>query len=582
MSCADALQRMLREAEAGSDGGDGREILARIDSYLQHATMTTTQRPVMPGLTEYQSLEIEDARSKGLLVHDVEISFHPLCGEKGVAALMAAQQLNAAGNIIRSFPDLAGNAIDQADGISLVYSTSLSREEVLKTASIPGITGAIIVKEHEAPGSAGFSKKTVVVDHAPGEGGATSGDPGLVQHAEMLRIESSRVDTIMNLVGELIIGRSMIDQVSRDLEEDSSSGDAASRLSTINAYLERTLRELQNGVMKMRMVPVNTVFRKFPKVVRDLSREKGKRVRIEILGKEAELDKSIVDALGEPLSHIVRNMIDHGIEAPADRVALGKPEEGTITLRAFHEAAHIVIEASDDGQGIDTGKLKKKAMAMDLLTADEAVRLTDAEAVHLMFHAGLSTADRVSETSGRGVGMDVVRSAVAAMKGSIEINSRPGKGATFTLTLPLTLAVIKALLFEVGDRVFAVPVAAVAEVLRVMPDDLTTVDSKDTLLLRDQIVSLVRLRELFGIDGKSNEKQFALLIGSGTRKMGLLVDRLVGQQELVIKAVDERQARSGLVAGASILGDGKVVLILDAAAVFRKAVTREKERALHT
>jgi len=204
--------------------------------------------------------------------------------------------------------------------------------------------------------------------------------------------------------------------------------------------------------------------------------------------------------------------------------------------------------------------------------------LTEPEALQLIFHPGLSTADVITETSGRGVGMDAVRTAVQGMKGAVEIVSKPGAGTTFTLTLPLTLAVIKALLFEVGQRVFAIPVTAIAEVLRIMPGDLTTVDGKDTLLLRDQVISLIRLRDLFQISGSGNEKQFALLIGSGNRKVGLLVDRLVGQQELVIKAVDERQAQSGLVAGASILGDGKIVLILDAAAVFRKAVTSEKER----
>jgi len=572
LSCADTLQRLLREAESRGEEGDVSEITARIESFLSRSAMPVKHRPVMAPLTEYQALEIEEARNNGLGVYDLSVGFHPQCGEKGVAALMIAQRLSATGAIIRSFPELSGADIDQAEGMDLVYSTALAHDEIETAVAIPGITGTVVIKEWGAPESDG-----------QGAGAAEKEEKAEAQkspqHVDMLRIEASRVDKIMNLVGELIIGRSMIDQVAKDLEEESRGGDAGARLSTVNTYLERVLRELQNSVMKMRMVPVNNVFRKFPKIVRDLSLEKGKRVRLEIQGKDAELDKSIVDALGEPLAHIVRNMVDHGIETPAVRFAAGKSEEGTITLRAFHEAAHIVIEASDDGRGLDAEKLKQKAVELGVLTSEEAVRLPEAEAYNLMFHSGLSTADTVTETSGRGVGMDAVRTAVQDMKGTIEILSETGKGTIIRLTLPLTLAVIKALLFDVGNRSFAIPVAAIAEVLRVMPGDLTSVDGKATLMLREQVVSLVSLADLFGIEGKNNEKQFALLIGGGKRKVGLLVDRLAGQQELVIKAVDERQTSSGLVAGASILGDGKVVLILDAPSVFRKAVTVEKERS---
>jgi len=377
-------------------------------------------------------------------------------------------------------------------------------------------------------------------------------------------------------VGELIINRSMLGQVVREMEAGSSTGDASARLNALNVSMERTISDLQKGVMKMRMVPVYHVFRKFPKAVRDLSAEKGKRVLIELIGKETELDKRIVDALGEPLAHIIRNLIDHGIETPEERRAAGKHEEGRITLKAYHEASQIVIEAGDDGKGVDTEILKRKAVEGGFLGQGEADALSGADAVNLIFLSGLSTAQTVSETSGRGVGMDAVKTAVEGMKGSIEVETTRGKGTLFRLRLPLTLAVIKALLFEVGERLYAVPVPVITEVAKIMLDDLITVEGKKTLLLRDQIISVIALEELFRIKGNGAKKKYVLILGTGGRKVGLAIDRLMWQQELVIKALDDRHGQSDFVAGASILGNGKVVLILDVMAVFRKAVEQEK------
>ena len=381
----------------------------------------------------------------------------------------------------------------------------------------------------------------------------------------------------MNLTGELIIGRSMIGQMARDMAAGTFAGDAATRLLAAHAHLERTISDLQKSVMKMRMVPVNQVFRKFPKMVRDLSTEKKKQVRLEIVGKETELDKGIVDGLGEPLAHIVRNMIDHGIEGPAERTALGKPAEGVITFRAYHEASMIVIEASDDGAGIDIGKLKQRAMEKGLLNQQEAETMSDAEAINLIFHSGLSTADAVTGTSGRGVGMDAVKSAVEGMRGTVEIFSAPAKGTTMRLRLPLTLAVIKALLFEAGGQLYALPVSVIAEVAKVTTDTLVTVNGRRTLLLRDEIISVVSVQELFHLGVQSEGKKFVLIADAGGRTIGLLVDRLVGQQELVIKAIDDLSMRSRLVAGAALLGDGKIVMILDVLAVAKKAVDEDRQ-----
>lgn len=576
----DAIYKLLTESQTGREETGPKDLLGRIDSFLGQ---NTRERDMTehPAATEYHELEIREALKNGLHVYEMEALFHPQCKEKDIAAYMVTQRLKESGHVINSTPDAEDAGIERAEKITVLFSTKLVREEIGKAVFISGITGEITVRDYHLP-----EKDPEIVNSENNKKGQKPGTHGpdskVDSKNEILRVEVSKIDRVMNLVGELIIGRSMIDQVTKELRSHESQADVTDRLSAVNAYMERTLTDLQKSVMKMRMVPVNYIFRKFPKIVRDLTIEKGKKIRLDIQGRETELDKGIVDALGEPLAHIIRNFVDHGIEDPARRISAGKPEEGVITLRAYHEAAQIVIEAEDDGRGIDTEKLKKKALEKGFLGLEEVQRLTEADALSLIFLPGLSTSDTVNETSGRGVGMDAVKTAVENMKGSVEVESIPGQGTKFSIRLPLTLAVIKALLFEVGKKLYALPVTAIAEVSRIMAEDLLTVDGKTILMSRDQLVSIIDLQELFGQSGTEGGKKFALVIGSGSgsgnRKTGFLADRLLGQQELVIKAIDSRYTQSGFVSGASILGDGKVVLILDAPAMVKKAIENERER----
>jgi two-component system chemotaxis sensor kinase CheA len=581
VSCVDIIHKLLLESESGQDGTEPKDLMKRIDISLGLNTRENNITPY-PLPTEYHELEIQEALKKGLHVFEIEMIFHPQCREKSVAGFMVTQRLNDFGHIINSIPATENADIESADRIILVFSTKLGMEEIGQAAFITGITGEITVRDYPPPEKG--PEYGDPENRIPGNGdkeqksGAQTPDP----KNEILRVEVLKIDKVMNLVGELIIGRSMIDQVTKELQNNETFCDLSVRLSAVNAYMERTLTDLQKSVMKMRMVPVNYVFRKFPKILRDLSIEKGKKIRLYIQGRETELDKGIVDALGDPLAHIIRNFVDHGIESPEERNSAGKPEEGVISLRAYHEAAHIVIEAADDGRGIDTEKLKRKALEKGFMGLEEVQRITDSDVLSLIFLSGLSTSDTVNETSGRGVGMDAVKIAVENMKGSIEVESIQGKGTKFRMRLPLTLAVIKALLFEVGHRLYALPVTAIAEVSRTMAEDLLTVDGKTTLMARDQIISIIDLQELFGHTGmkggKESGKKFALLLGAGSRKTGFLVDRLLGQQELVIKPIDSHYAQSGFISGASILGDGKVVLILDAPALVKKAIENERVR----
>lgn len=563
LSCVDTINRLLVESEAGRDSGDIKGIMERIDAFLRQNETREEGRKTQD-YTEYQQLQIQNALRNGLNIYEIEIVFHSMCAEKGVAALMIAKRMNDMGEIIRSVPEIEGIEIDMAEKMTLLFSSKLNQEEIKRNAFITGITGEINVNAMQ---DAGYKRQDYPASDIMHRASSMS---------EFLRVEASKVDNLMNLVGELIIGRSMIEQVAKEMEDDLLTGDIAARLYTANSYMERTIGDMQKAVMKMRMVPINYVLRRFPKIVRELSSEKGKLVRLAIYGRETELDKGIVDTLGEPLSHMIRNSIDHGIEEPSYRRSIGKPEEGTIILRAYHEAAHIVIEVSDDGGGIDTERLRKKAVEKGFLSPSDAERLSAQDAINLIFLSGLSTSENVSETSGRGVGMDVVKSAVEGMKGSIEVESEMGKGTTFRLRLPLTLAVIKALLFEVGERLYAIPLSTVSEITRIMVDDLITVDGRNTLLLRDAVISIVHLEELFRINGNKNQKKFVIILGVAGKKIGILVDRLIGQQDLVIKAVDEHFTHSGLITGASILGNGRVVLILDAPAIFKKMVEKER------
>ena len=604
LNSVDIISKLLSESEAGTPATEIDGIMKRIDAFLQKGNGHQGNPPPSfqfrkekhsgpeggnaehktstgPELTEYQKLQINDAREHGHALYEMEIVFHPLCADRGPAAFMVTQILNNMGQVIRSLPEVESCEIEQADRMTILFGSQLSGDQIKRDAFVTGITDEINIRDFDCSDYGLFSTRTDVRSDASGPSNSPiSETKTLNTRCEILRVEASRVDKIMDLAGELIIGRSMIEQVARDLEDVSSKNDISDRLFAANSYMERTVTDLQKGIMKMRMVPVNHVFRKFPKLVRDLCAENGKKIRLDIRDKETELDKGIVDALGEPLSHIIRNFVDHGIEDPACRRSAGKPEEGVITLRAYHEADQIVIEASDDGRGIDKERLREKAVEKGLLTKGEGEKLSDHEAINLIFLSGLSTSETVSETSGRGVGMAAVKSAVDGMKGTIEVESTPGENTTFRLRLPLTLAVIKALLFEVGQQLYAIPVSAVTDVTRILTDDLVTVDGKDTFLLRDRIISVIRLQELFNVDGEDGKKKFILIMGLGTKKIGILVDHLKGQQELVIKAVDDWYMKSGLVTGASILGNGRVVFILDAPAIFRKAIDDERKRTV--
>ena len=387
----------------------------------------------------------------------------------------------------------------------------------------------------------------------------------------MLRVEADRIDSVLDLVGEMIIGKSMLMEILGAFGREFPKHPLRNQFMDAMAFQAQVLSKLQRSVMKIRMVPVEQLFRRFPRVLRDAARFEKKDVELVLHGEDTDLDKSILDALAEPLTHLVRNAVAHGIELPEDRKAAGKPEKGTVLLNAFHQGNQVVIEIKDDGRGIDRAKVTAKGIEKGVITAEEVNRLSDADALNLIFQAGFSTVDKVTEVAGRGVGMDVVKTVLERLKGTVSIQTELGKGTTFQLRLPLTLAIIKALLFRVRERLYAVPLGNVLEITRAQEADIHIVDGHEVIQLREELLTLVRLSNMVeGSALQASKKVFVIVVSVGHRKYGLVVDRLAGEQELVIKALDDMLVSTELVSGASVLGDGRVVLILNISTVVER------------
>ncbi len=386
---------------------------------------------------------------------------------------------------------------------------------------------------------------------------------------QTIRVEVKRLDHLMNLIGELVLGKNRLLKIYDDVEERYEGEKFLEELNQVVSSVSIVTTDLQIAVMKTRMLPIAKVFNKFPRMVRDLSRELGKAIELRITGEETELDKSIVEEIGDPLVHIIRNSCDHGIEDAETRRLKGKPETGVIELKAYNEGNHIVIEITDDGKGLDPDMLKQKSLEKGIITEREADSMSDKEAYSLIFKPGFSTAAKVTNVSGRGVGMDVVKTNIEKLNGIIDIDSEIDKGTIIKLKIPLTLAIIQALLVGVQEEFYAIPLASVLETVRIPLEEIYTIEGKNVLRLRDEVLSLVRLSDIFGVDKvyENNEHAYVVVIGLAESKLGVIVDTLVGQEEIVIKSMGDYLQGIDGIAGATIRGDGRVTLIIDVVAL---------------
>lgn len=532
--------------------------------------------------TEYEKLAIQNAVEKGRHVYHITAAIDPHCVMPIAARQLVLNALKMDVEVLGARPETGSPASTQR--LELLVSSEKSPDQLSTLCRIPTVISSAVVELVQAgepkakkavhselaeSGNASAASSHHAASPDAGDehpAGGRSGHPVLAEN--ILRVDAERIDSVLNLVGELIIGRSMLQQAFTEFARHVPKEALRGRFSDAMAFQSRVLSDLQRSVMKIRMVPVEQLFRRFPRMVRDVAKQCGKDVGLVMSGQDTDLDKSLLDVVAEPLTHLVRNAVSHGIESAEERVRNGKPARGTIHLTSYHHGNQVIVEITDDGAGIDAQKVKDKAIEKGLLTAEEADRLGDAEILALVFRPGFSTASEITEISGRGVGLDVVQTVVHRLKGSVEVETRVGQRTTFRLKLPLTLAIIKALLFRVEQRLYAVPLNAVAEIARALESEVHQVQNYEVLQLRDKVLSLVRLGRAPGDAAKtSSGKIFVLVISIGERKLGLIVDSLEGEEELVIKALDDQTVATDLVSGASILGDGRVVLIVNLPAI---------------
>jgi two-component system chemotaxis sensor kinase CheA len=552
--------------------------------------------------TEYEKLATQGALKQGKYVYHIAAQIDPNCAMPIAAQQLILKALSESGEVLGTRPE-AGSAKNVMQ-FQLLLASDQTAEALTAKCRIPTIISQVKIESIGTPaqkvveGKAAVAtpkapplqasaveteekleaqiasesveevETTVIPVSAERE---TAAKPSPAPAENVLRVDAERIDTVLNLVGELIIGKSMLQQALNEFAVHYPKEAMRGRFADAMAFQSRVLNDLQRSVMKVRMVPVEQLFRRFPRMVRDVSKQCGKQVNLALNGQDTALDKSLLDAIAEPMTHLVRNAIGHGIESAEDRARSGKPAEGTIRLEAYHQGNQVIVEISDDGRGIDAQKVKTRAIERRLLKPEEAARLSEADIMDLIFRPGFSTADEITEISGRGVGLDVVQSVLHRLKGTVHVVSRPGQGSTFRLQLPLTLAIIKALLFRVEQRLYAIPLNAVAEIARAHECDIHRVDNCEVLKLRDRVLPVARLGRPADErpDGRP-EKVFVLVIAVGERKLGLLVNAIEGEEELVIKALDDQTAETDLVSGASILGNGHVVLILNLAAIVER------------
>src|SRR5579862_9480238 len=584
-AAADLFAEMLAAYRSGGKVPSTRKLSKKIDeltstpaakrSRLRKKKVAVTSAAEW---TEYEKLAMTQAQASGQDVLHVVVKIDPHCAMPIAGRQLIHNAISTMGPVLAVRPDAKSAAA--AKQVEFVLASVQTAEQIVAKCRIPTIAGdvtvdvlmtgaapgaqipalpALPIQEAELAEPAQEESSTSAASAAPEPAAPTSLE-------NILRVDAGRIDNVLNLVGELIIGKSMFQQALNEFSQRFPKELLRGKFADAMAFQSRVLNDLQRSVMKIRMVPVDQLFRRFPRMVRDVARQCERDVELVVSGQDTDLDKGILEAIAEPLTHLVRNAISHGIESSDERKKLGKPAQGIVRLNAYHQGNQVVVEVSDDGRGIDAQKIRAKAIELGLMGAEEAAKMTEAETLNFIFRPGFSTAEQVTEVSGRGVGMDVVQSVLHRLKASVSVETHPGKGTTFRLKLPLTLAIIKALLFWVEQRLYAIPLNGVVEIARTVESEVHQVDNYEVLQLRNQVLPVLRLGRP-GLEGDRKSKLFVLVISVAEKKYGLIVDALEGEEELVIKALDDQTFSTDLVSGASILGDGRVVLILNLPAV---------------
>ncbi len=603
--CVDTLEQLVENVAAGSNEtidiqpllqmlssiakGEAPAVAAPVAAAVaapaqvaavQETALVKETEQYLFDLNEAEENVIAEARSQGVQAYQLEVQLSETCLLKSARAYMSMSALDELGDVLRSIPtvdelekenfersfqvlllsDVEAVKVEQAlMSISEVEKvTVLPIDLVEKAPKPPAVeTAAVVTATAEiAPGVA--PAETVKKAAEPAKAAVAQGEKKSNRGSQSVRVDIDKLDSLLNLVGELVINKTRLEQIGithrlTDLVE------------TIE-QMDRVTTDLQNVVMKVRMVPVGQVFNRFPRMVRDLSRELNKEINLIIQGEETELDRTVIDEIGDPLVHLLRNSIDHGIEHPDERVAKGKNPVGEVRLIASHEGNNVVILVEDDGKGINAEVIKQKAMEKGLITQAEADKMDANEAVRLVFLPGFSTAEVVTDVSGRGVGMDAVKNKIESLGGMVDVETKINEGSKFKIRLPLTLAIIQALLVEVAKEIYAIPLGSIDSTINLEPSDIKTIQNREVILLRGQIIPIIRLADVLQIPRAESEDSgelFVVIVHMGEFRAGIIVDNLIGQQEIVIKSLGKLLAGIKVIAGATILGNGQVALILD-------------------
>ncbi|MGK5510587.1 chemotaxis protein CheW [Brevibacillus formosus] len=513
-------------------------------------------------LDDYAMMVLKQSQELGNNVVWIKVTLNENCLLKAARSYMVFDQLESMGEVIKTKPaveDIENERFEQSFEIAYVTEQSIEkiRTTILNISEIQDVTIETIQLKKEAPPA-----PVVQQAPAPAEKGAAEAPQAPVKKAtaggKTIRVDIERLDILMNLFSELVIDRGRLEQLAREIGKN--------ELQETVEHMSRISGDLQNIILTMRMVPVEQVFNRFPRMIRDLQKDLNKKVNLEIIGAETELDRTVIDEIGDPLNHLLRNSLDHGIESPADRKKAGKPEEGKIELRAFHSGNHVFIEVKDDGAGINKDKVLKKALERGIVNPANADSMSDKQIHELLFAAGFSTAEVVSDISGRGVGLDVVKSKIESLGGSVSVDSVRGQGTTFLIQLPLTLSIISAMLVQVKDEKYAVPLSSIIETAVFKKDQIMMAHRQKVIDFRGRVVPLVSLQDIFQVpdNGETMEDEVAVVIvRKGEKMAGLVVDSFIGQQEIVLKSLGKYLVNVFAISGATILGDGQVALIID-------------------
>ena len=525
---------------------------------------------------DFEQHAIEEAGNKNLNVYGVHVHVDPGCILKAARAFLVFKSVEEIGEIIKSIPsaqDIEDEKFDLDFDIFVITAESLDKTlSVIKNVSeIREAVGEKIVlkqaesvEEKKETEKAAENKPAVAQPNKPAAqtGGQSKGKP-VVNRS--VRVDIDKLDVLMNLVSELIIAKNGLVAAAGAAEITENNSNVNEQIE----YLERVTTNLHESVMNVRMVPIETVVSRFPRMIRDLSKKLDKKMELYMTGEETELDRTVIDEIGDPLMHLLRNSADHGLESSETRIARGKDETGTIFLNAYQDGNNVVIEVGDDGNGIDTEKVKNKALERGTITPEQATVMTDKEIIDLLFMPSFSTAEKISDVSGRGVGLDVVKSKIESLGGEVECKSVLGEGSTFTIRLPLTLAIIQALMVRLGDEQYAIALGSIQTIEDIPLTDIKYVQGKEVITLRGTVIPIIRLGEMLDVENRvePDESMTVVVIKKGDKQAGLVVDSLIGQMEIVIKSLGKYIHINKMISGATILGDGEVALIIDANAI---------------